>query len=149
MPFAAIWMELEIVILSEVSQTKKEKYHIPYMQNLKRNETNELIFRIETNLQTQRMNLWLPGGRMRGRDREFGINMYTLLYFKWIYVQHRQFFSKLCGRLDVSRVWRRRDTCMWMAESLCCPLETITTLLLGYTSIQNKKLKKKKKLPCP
>ena len=28
MPFAAPWMNLESVILSEVSQTEKEKYHI-------------------------------------------------------------------------------------------------------------------------
>ena len=28
MPFEAIWMELEIVILSEVSQREKEKYHM-------------------------------------------------------------------------------------------------------------------------
>ena len=28
MPFAATWMDLEIVILSEVSQTEKDKYHI-------------------------------------------------------------------------------------------------------------------------
>ena len=27
MPSAATWMDLEIVILSEVSQTDKEKYH--------------------------------------------------------------------------------------------------------------------------
>ena len=27
MPFAATWMDLEIVILSEVSQTQKDKYH--------------------------------------------------------------------------------------------------------------------------
>ena len=35
-----------------------------------------------------------------------------------------------------------------MAESLCYPPETITTLFIGYTAIQNKKLKKKKK-SCP
>ena len=28
MPFAATWMDLEIVILSEVSQTEKDKYHM-------------------------------------------------------------------------------------------------------------------------
>ena len=28
MPFAATWMDLQILILSEVSQTEKDKYHI-------------------------------------------------------------------------------------------------------------------------
>ena len=28
MPFVATWMSLEIVILSEVSQTEKDKYHM-------------------------------------------------------------------------------------------------------------------------
>ena len=39
------------------------------------------------------------------------------------------------------------DTCTCTAESLCCPSETVTTLLTGYNPIQNKKffffLKKK------
>ena len=36
--------------------------------------------------QTYRVNLWWPGEKngVEGRDREFGINMYTLLYLKWI-----------------------------------------------------------------
>ena len=29
------------------------------------------------------------------------------------------------------------DTCVCMAESLCCPPKTITTLLIGFTPIQN------------
>ena len=28
MPFAATWMDLEITILSEVSQTEKDNYHM-------------------------------------------------------------------------------------------------------------------------
>ena len=28
MPFVVTWMDLEIVILSEVSQTEKDKYHM-------------------------------------------------------------------------------------------------------------------------
>ena len=28
MSFAATWMQLEIIILSEVSQTEKDKYHM-------------------------------------------------------------------------------------------------------------------------
>ena len=28
MPFIATWMELEIVILTEINQTEKEKYHM-------------------------------------------------------------------------------------------------------------------------
>ena len=34
------------------------------------------------------------------------------------------------------------DTCMCMSESLHCQPETVTTLLIGSTPIQNKKLKK-------
>ena len=34
MPCAATWMDLEIIILSKVSQTEKEKYHM--MWNLKK-----------------------------------------------------------------------------------------------------------------
>ena len=28
MPFVATWMDLEIIMLSEVSQTEKDKYHM-------------------------------------------------------------------------------------------------------------------------
>ena len=51
MPFAATWMDLEIIILSEVSQRKTIVYDITYMWNLK-NSTNELIYKTETDSQT-------------------------------------------------------------------------------------------------
>ena len=34
MPFAATWMKLDTLILSEVSQKEKDKYHITYIWNL-------------------------------------------------------------------------------------------------------------------
>jgi len=45
-------------------------------------------------------------------------------------VQHRELCSMLRGSLDGRGVWGE-----WMAESLCCPPETITTLLISYTPI--------------
>ena len=36
MPFAETWMGPEIVILSEVSQTEKDKCHVTYIRNLKK-----------------------------------------------------------------------------------------------------------------
>ena len=46
----------------------------------------------------------------------------------------------LYGSLDGRGEWRRMDTCICMAESLCSSSETITTLLIHYTPIQNKKV---------
>ena len=49
MPFAATWMEIEILMLSEVSQREKDiSYDITYIWNLIYN-TNEPIYRKETN----------------------------------------------------------------------------------------------------
>ena len=47
MPFAATWMVLEIVILSEMSE--REKYHmISLICGIKKNYTNELIYKTVT-----------------------------------------------------------------------------------------------------
>ena len=49
MPFAATWMDLEIVILSEVSQTEKDKYHmISLISGIYKKGTNELIYKTES-----------------------------------------------------------------------------------------------------
>ena len=50
--------------------------------------------------------------------------------------------SGLCGSLDGRGVWGTMDTCISTAESLDYSPQTITTLLIGYTSKQNKELKK-------
>ena len=48
------------------------------------------------------------------------------------------------GNLDRRGVWRRMDTCVCMAESHGCSLETITTLLISYTPYKIKSLEKNK-----
>ena len=47
-PFTATWMQLEILILSEVNQEEKDKYHmISHMWNLKEG-TNEAIYKTDS-----------------------------------------------------------------------------------------------------
>ena len=60
-------MDPETVILSEVSQTEKEKYHdIPYVWNLKGNDTNELTKQKETQIDSE--NEFMVAGVRAGRD---------------------------------------------------------------------------------
>ena len=44
----AMWVNLKIVILNELSQTEKKKYDSLYVRNLKRNDTNELIYKTDS-----------------------------------------------------------------------------------------------------
>ena len=50
MPFIAIWMGLEMIILNEVRQ-RQISYDITYMGNLK-DDSNELIYKPETDSQS-------------------------------------------------------------------------------------------------
>ena len=82
MPFAAIWMELEILNPSEISQTVKEKHHMIFVSNLKK--------RIQMNFLRNRNRLTdfenklmvTKGNRCRGRDglRLWGWHMHMEVY---------------------------------------------------------------------
>ena len=67
---AAIWIDLETVIPSEVSQTEKEKYHTislfcgVYKEMIQMN----LFIKQRQTRKLKRMNLWLPGDWVGGRD---------------------------------------------------------------------------------
>ena len=54
--------------------------------------------------------------------------------------------STFCARLDGRGVWGRMDICIYVAESLCYSPETTKTWLNGYTPVQNKNSKLKKKV---
>ena len=82
--------------------------------------------------------------------------MYPLLHLMWITNKVLLYStwncSILCASLEERGVWGRMDTFICVTESLCCSPETTTTLLIGYTPIQNvfgvikKKLSKNMKI---
>ena len=66
MPFAATWMELEIIILNEVSRTEKDKYHvISLICGILKNNTNELIYKTEIDIENKLM----VKGKKWGRNK--------------------------------------------------------------------------------
>ena len=80
----------------------------------------------------------LAAGEEGGRDKEFGMDTYTLFKMdnqQGPTVSHRDLCSVLCASLDGRGVRGRMDTSICMTESLHCSRETITTLLIGYTPI--------------
>ena len=64
MPFAATWMQLKIIILSEVRKGQIP-HSIIHTWNIKYG-TNEPIYKTDTDSQTQRTDLWLLRGRGEG-----------------------------------------------------------------------------------
>ena len=79
MPFATACIDLEIK-WSKSDRERQTPHDTTYPQNLKY-DTKELICETVVNSQTQRADLWLPGGRDGLR---FGIIRYKLLHIEWI-----------------------------------------------------------------
>ena len=76
-------MELEMITLSEVSQTEKGRYHgMSLMYGIY--DMNEPVCEAETDSQIQRWAWWLPGREGGGLEREVGISSRKLLYTEWI-----------------------------------------------------------------
>ena len=144
-PFASTWMDLEIVLLSEVSQTEKEKYCMTSLLHAIKKEM--ILMNLLTKWkETHRLREQNHGCRWGGTIREFGMDVCTLLYLKWnkqqgSAIEYVELCSVVCGSLDRRGVWGRKDTCI-CTESLCYSPESITTLLTDYTPIQNYKIKK-------
>ena len=61
------WMNLEPIIQSEVSQKKKDKYHIlTHIFGIQKDDTEEVIYRLAMEKQTQRTDLWTWGEGRKG-----------------------------------------------------------------------------------
>ena len=66
MSFVATWVDVAIIILSEVNQTEKDKYHMISFTCGKKNNKNELFHKQKPDSQTQKTNLWLSKGKVWG-----------------------------------------------------------------------------------
>ena len=65
-PFVEMWMDLETVIQSEVSQKEKNKYRIlTHICGIQKNGTGEPVCKAEIETQMQRTNVWTPRGESR------------------------------------------------------------------------------------
>ena len=89
------------------------------------------------------MNLMVTGqGKNEGKGwmiREFGMDMYTLLYLKWITTKDLLYSPCNSAQCYVA-AWMggnlgKIDACICIAQLLCCLPETVQTFLLGYTPI--------------
>ena len=69
MPFAATWIDLEIIILSKVRQRQISYDNIHMWNLIFKNHRNELIYKTKTESQTSKTNLWLPKGK-HGEGKE-------------------------------------------------------------------------------
>ena len=83
MPFGATWMDLEIVILSEVSQTKKGKYIILLLFESKKKMVQMNLF---TKHLFTKTNLWLLEEKWVGEGyiRRPGLTHTQYCNIKWI-----------------------------------------------------------------
>ena len=68
MSFAATWIDLEIIILSEVSQ-RQISNDITYMWNLILKWYKRIIYKKEINSKISKLNLGLPKGNHGGGDK--------------------------------------------------------------------------------
>ena len=72
MPFAAIRMDLKMIILREIKQTVKDKQMISLMSEIKKKDTNELICKTETDSWALK-NFWLSKGTGKGGTGVLGL----------------------------------------------------------------------------
>ena len=80
LPFAATWVDLEIIILSEVSQTKINiiSCHL-YMES--KNNTNESVYRTEKDSQTKRINLMVTKEKREWEEQTRNMRLTDTNYY--------------------------------------------------------------------
>ena len=94
---------------SKSDRERQISYDIAHMWNLKY-DTNELIYKTETDSQTQKTNLWLPKGKGGGRDKlevwdqQIQTTIYKIDKQQGPTVYHRELYSISCNKLQWTRI---------------------------------------------
>ena len=96
MPFAARWMDIEIIILSKINKAMKGIWY--HIQNLKRDTKDVSAQKKQTH------SLWkqtydYQSGQEEGRD--------GLGFWDW----HRDLYPMFCDNLNGKRMSQRKDVC--------------------------------------
>ena len=137
---AATWMQLEIIILSEVSQTEKTNtiwYHL-YVESKIWHKGTYLWNRNRITDIENRLVVAKGEGVGGGKKWEVGVSRCKLLYIKWInkvllystenYIQYPM--------INHDGIFKK-NLYVCITESLCCIAKINTTLYINNTSIKN------------
>ena len=81
MPFAAMWMGLEIIILSEISKKEKDKWYHLYVES---EIWPKWTYLWNRNRLIDTAGVKAEGGGRRGMGWEFGISRHKLVHIEWI-----------------------------------------------------------------
>ena len=77
MSIATKWMDFEMIILSEVSHTDRERqmswYHFIFTCGIKKYDTNELIYKSEMDSHTSKTSLWRPKQKCGRGEGKLGV----------------------------------------------------------------------------
>ena len=135
MLFAAIWKDLEIIILNEVSQAEKDKYH---MISLVYGRMQMNLFTEQKQTHRQRkQNYGYHGEQVRGMmDWGFGVGIGTLYFLELLANGELQYSTGnpthcsmiICMGKEYEKEWMCVSVCVCIIESLCCIAEIIITL---------------------
>ena len=130
MPFAATWMDLEIIILSEVSQTKTNIWYHLYVESKIWHKWTYLWNRNRLTDIENRLVVAKGERDEGGIDWEFGISRYKLLYIEWINNKVLLYSTENYIQYPVinhnRKEYEKEYICI--TDSLCCAAEINTTL---------------------
>ena len=135
-PFVATRMDLEIFILSEVSQTEKQIPCIIYMQDLRKIIQMNVFTKHKQTHRHRGKKVYsyqrgVEGGRRR-HNQKFGIIIYTLLYTKQVINKdllcntgkYTQCFIKTCNRNEFQKEYIQVSLVAEMVRKLPAMQET-------------------------